>query len=69
MIDSRSYLGLALAYKHLVDLLWEGLTIIDNLASPSIYDRQLLDPELDPRLREDMIAHGCTAHPVLLEGG
>jgi len=30
MFDWRSDLGLALAYKHVVDLLWEGPTIVDN---------------------------------------
>jgi hypothetical protein len=56
MFDWRSNLGLALAYEHLVDLLREGLTIVANLTSPSIYNRQFLDPELDPRLCENMIA-------------
>ena len=37
---------------------WEDLTIVDNVASPSIYNnRQFRDPELVPRLCEDMIAH------------
>jgi len=40
MFDWRSNIGLALAYKHAIDLLGEGLTIIDNLTSPSIYNRQ-----------------------------
>ena len=57
MFRRRSNIGLALTYEHLVDLFWEGITIIDNLASPSIYNRQFLDPELVPRLCEDMIAH------------
>ena len=55
MFDWRSDIGLALAYKHVVYL--EGLTIVNNLTSPSIYSRQFLDPELVPRLCEDMTAH------------
>lgn len=57
MFSWRSDIGLALAYEHLVDLLWEGITIVENLASPSIYKRQFLDPELIPRLCEYMVAH------------
>ena len=53
----RSDIGLALADEHLVDLLREGITIVENLASPSKYNVQLLDTELVPRLCEDMIAH------------
>jgi hypothetical protein len=53
----RSNIGFTLAHEHLVDLLGEGITIVDNLASPSIYDIQFLDAELVPRLLEDMIAH------------
>ena len=57
MFGRRSNIGLALAYEHLVDLLWECITIVDNLASPSIYNRKFLNPELVPRLCEYMVAH------------
>lgn len=53
----RPNICLALAHEHLIDLLWEGTTIVDNSASPSIYNTQFLDPELVPCLCEDVIAH------------
>src|SRR5258708_390536 len=57
MFCRRSDVGLTLAHQHFFGLLWEGITIVDNLASPLIYNIQFLVPELVPRLCEDMIAH------------
>jgi len=56
MLSCWYNIGLVLAYKHLCNLFRECITIVDNFTSPSIYNVQLLDPELIPRLCEDMIA-------------
>jgi len=50
-------MGLVLAHEHLFNLFREGLTIVDNLTGPLIYNIQLLDSELTLRLREGMIAY------------
>src|SRR5260221_9059339 len=57
MLCGRSDIGLTLAHKDLIGLLGEGIAIVDDLASPSIYSRQFLNPELVPGLCEDMVAH------------
>jgi len=51
-----SNIGLALGHELLFNLFRGGITIVDNLTSPSIYNIQHLDQELIPRFCKDMIA-------------